>query len=444
MIFNGVAEFKRYWNKNISPIPMILKDGQKKLADPELFVQLFFIGQDKKDTSNIINKGYYKKDDFINLLYAFMNIDIAAHSSCDIDSAKARLATLKENRSLLFKEHKILKSQKNVNKFLSAICDKNAFEAKVSAIERLQFDIFELKKSRNSITSRRLKCQETLKELKSLNRTLDHGEVRCLDCNSLRIGFKVTKKATCSFDISTPELRESIIASINEKIDSFVEETEKLTLAINKLQDQIKTLLDDEEITLEAIVAYKKGFIDASDSEKKIIEIDNEIRQIEQEIDRRKQISTETCSRQTRLIDEIIKTMAETYKKIAPNGNIQIDGLFSARDKIYSGSEATIFHLIKLFSIAKITQHRYPILIDSFRAEDLSTCKEDIVLDIFSELSTQKIFTTTLKREEIGKYDNDKRIYHIDYTDHAPSKMLNTSCLDKFHELLQNLAIQVS
>lgn len=108
MIFNGVAEFKRYWNKNISPIPMILKDGQKKLADPELFVQLFFIGQDKKDTSNIINKGYYKKDDFINLLYAFMNIDIAAHSSCDIDSAKARLATLKENRSLLFKEHKIL------------------------------------------------------------------------------------------------------------------------------------------------------------------------------------------------------------------------------------------------------------------------------------------------------------------------------------------------
>ena len=94
----------------------------------------------------------------LNLLYAFMNIDIAAHSSCDIDSAKARLATLKENRSLLFKEHKILKSQKNVNKFLSAICDKNAFEAKVSAIERLQFDIFELKKSRNSITSRRLKC----------------------------------------------------------------------------------------------------------------------------------------------------------------------------------------------------------------------------------------------------------------------------------------------
>lgn len=43
---------------------MIEKNGREKVADLELFYELFFVGQDNRNPSNIINKGYYNKSDF--------------------------------------------------------------------------------------------------------------------------------------------------------------------------------------------------------------------------------------------------------------------------------------------------------------------------------------------------------------------------------------------
>lgn len=52
LIFDNVSELKRYWNRNIFPLPSIAKNQLLRIVDPVLYVQLFFIGQDKKDTSN--------------------------------------------------------------------------------------------------------------------------------------------------------------------------------------------------------------------------------------------------------------------------------------------------------------------------------------------------------------------------------------------------------
>ena len=81
------------------------------------------------------------------------------------------------------------------------------------------------------------------------------------------------------------------------------------------------------------------------------------------------------------------------------------------------------------------------IIIDSFRAEDLSTNKEAIVIDMFKEFENQIIFTTTLKSEEMGKYDYISDIHHIDYKNHLPSKLLNDSYVTEFISLLQNMSI---
>ena len=59
-----------------------------------------------------------------------------------------------------------------------------------------------------------------------------------------------------------------------------------------------------------------------------------------------------------------------------------------------------------------ILKHEFPIVVDSFRAEDLSTGKENAVLDIAKKYKDQIIFTTTLKSEEIGKYDMMEGINH--------------------------------
>ena len=88
-------------------------------------------------------------------------------------------------------------------------------------------------------------------------------------------------------------------------------------------------------------------------------------------------------------------------------------------------------------------RHDYPIVVDSFRAEDLSTVKEEIVLEISKAIGNQVIFTTTLKHEELGKYDSADGINHINYLSHFPSKILDGRYAKKFLNLLSSLSIIV-
>ena len=46
LILDNVSELKRYWNKNISPLPSIVKNQLSRIVDPVLYVQLFFVGQE--------------------------------------------------------------------------------------------------------------------------------------------------------------------------------------------------------------------------------------------------------------------------------------------------------------------------------------------------------------------------------------------------------------
>lgn len=66
------------------------------------------------------------------------------------------------------------------------------------------------------------------------------------------------------------------------------------------------------------------------------------------------------------------------------------------------------------------------------------------MLDLYKELPNQKIFTTTLKTEEFGKYDCLNYINNIDYMDHLPSKMLSTSYNSEFKKLLFSLSMELN
>ena len=90
LIFDNVAEFKRYWNKEISPLPRIVKNQMLKIVDPVLFFQIFFVGQDKKDTSNIAHRGLYNKQDFMEMLYAYEGLGSEQLSQESIDKIKRK------------------------------------------------------------------------------------------------------------------------------------------------------------------------------------------------------------------------------------------------------------------------------------------------------------------------------------------------------------------
>lgn len=257
-----------------------------------------------------------------------------------------------------------------------------------------------------------------------------------MDCNSTNILYKGRKKDSFSFDVSTVEMRKRIIASINEKIESYEEESQRYSFEIQKKQEIFRKILLEEDISLETLVAYKKEVIDVVEVEKEILDINNKINDLKGKIKIAEKNTTEHKEKQDLLLKKIVYKMNEFYKAIDSSGNMIIDDIFSKSGKIYSGSDATMFYLARLYALASILNHPFPIIIDSFRAEDLSSNKEEIVIKWFSKLKNQLIFTTTLKKQEKGKYDNNKIINIIDYTNHIPSKLLQ----EKWSKNVSNLA----
>ena len=443
MLFDNVSELKRYWDKFIFRLPRIIKNQISKIVDPVLFLQLFFNGQDKKDSSNIAHPGYYNKSDFYNMLYDICDLSGLELNEDECRSIKERIARLKSDRDLLIKQHKILKSQEIPVTYLSSVSDRASFSKKLSEMEKLNAKIAELRKARNAAATRRASWETTLKELRSLNRSMECGELRCMDCNSTNISFSASKKNAYAFDVSSVEMRNEIIASINEKISAYSEEIDKLSAQISNTQADLQLIMEDNAISLEAIVAYKQEVFSASDAESRIRDIDTEIEALNNQL----KISTGTTQskkeQQLALLSSLLSEMNSMRETIDPNGNLYYEDLFTKRDEVYSGSEATVFHLSRLYSFGKVFQHQYPIVVDSFRAEDLSTSKENTVLELFESLPNQVIFTTTLKYEELGKYDGRTDINHIDYKNHVPSKMLSDEYLDEFLQIMSSMSINL-
>ncbi len=441
-VFDGVSELKRYWHKNIFKLPVILKNNLQKIVDPELFIQLFFVGQDKKDTTNITNKGFYNKNDYENMIYDYCGIQLTGLSLEEIDLAKKKIETLKEEKSTLLKTHKILKSKKLGATYISAISDMADFERRVKDMESIQNTITKLKKERNTCVNKKNKWETTIMELRSLNRTIQTGELRCMDCNSTNIIYTGRKNDSFSFDVSNSDMRKQIIDSIQDKIESCSEEIEKINVQLNTQQSHLQELIKEEDISLETIVAYKSQFVESADAEKRIAEVQMEIDELQSKIAVNQKDDENQRKKQKLLISQICSQIHEFYLKIDPTGNLDMNELFTKAGKVYSGSDATMFYLAKMYALAKCLHHKFPIVIDSFRAEDLSTSKEAQVLKLYSDLDNQLIFSTTLKKEEVGKYNNREGINHIDYSKHSPSHLIDKLYGKAIEELLNGFALQ--
>ncbi len=445
MLFESVSELKRYWTKHIFTLPEIMKNGISKIVDPVLFFQIFFIGQDKKDTSNISHAGLYNKKDFEEMLYSLLDLSGYKLNLKEIEQVKRDIVSLKDEKKSLLKKHKILLSKKAPVQYLSAVSDRAVFKDKIAQMDKINSTISELRKARSLAANRKSKWENTIKELKSLNRNIDVGELRCMDCDSKNIAYATSsKKSAYIFDVSTVEMRTEIINSIYDKMAAYDEEIERYDVVIAEHQKRLRVLMDDEKVTLEALIELKEKIFSASDTEMRIIKIEKELNELQDKLKTSETTTEETRTKRESTIEIILEEMNQLYKKIDPNGNLVFKGLFTKRDEVFSGSEATIFHIVKMYALQKVLGHNWPIIIDSFRAEDLSTNKEKVVIEKYGELKNQVIFTTTLKDEEMGKYDERPEINHIDYKNHAPSKMLSSDYCERFRQLLDDFSFNVS
>ena len=185
------------------------------------------------------------------------------------------------------------------------------------------------------------------------------------------------------------------------------------------------------------------GYKSVADIEQKIDNIDKELEQYEGALKIGKNFSNEAKEEKEKFYGRFISLMNEKKKQIDIENKKEYEDIFTKRGTVVSGSEETVFYVSKLLASVEMTGHDCPIIMDSFRAEDLSTDKEKRVLELFGKLKNQCILTTTLKTEEIGKYDNMKNVNIIDYSSHRTNKILNQGDLEKFKKLLQNMYIKI-
>ena len=442
-ILESISEFKRFWTRNIFEIPFIIKNERRIIADPDLFFQLSFIGQDNKDTSNICNHSYYKKEDFYNLIYSFMHINLYnSDDSFNVDEAKDEVKKLKNEKRRLIKQHKIILQNDSVVNLISSENYRQQCLKIFEEINNSKNKIIEYRKKYNKLNIKIVKYESLEKELVSLNYNLSVGHFECLDCHSQHIGYSVNKDF--SFDVSTTDIRNSILVSIKDKIDSYREELDKLNIMIEKEQNEIKKLLTVDDVSLELLLTVKNDVAEIADVDSCIDDLNVKIQNLEKKIS-----SYDTQSRIDRdsaknLRKQIVDEMKSAYKKIDKDGIQDFSDIFTPATQVYSGSNIMVFYLIKFYALEKILNHNLPIIIDSFRAEDLSTNKEQEALKLYNSLPNQVIFTTTLKTEELGKYDDVNFVNKIDYSSNMPNKIMTEAFVEKFIEKISEFNILIN
>ena len=423
-IFNSSSEFKRFFDENIYNIPRIIKDDQEKIADLDLFYQLFFVGQDKRDTSKIFNSGYNNKEDFMNMLYSYAGCSKII-SSIDIEEIKRKQKSLKEERDVIRKKEKFLSKHSSSASFATYTVDRELYLKKIHNAEKLNNKLISLKNERNRIQNRKLKNDALIGELRSLNRSLTEGALVCLDCHGQHIGYENANKDV-NFDVSDNEIRNNVMTAIQNRIDSAKEDLEIISKKILETQKELKELLKDEDISFENLIFYKDGIQSSEAADERINQIDCELNKYDNllKIEKDKE-NLNTISRDT-LLNKLLLEMNNFYKILEPTGNFIFDALFSKREVNYSGSEECEFYLAKLYALAKILKHPFPIIIDAFREGEISTAKENIILEKFNELHNQIIFSATLKDQELNKYNSFSNINSIDYSTNITHHILNS------------------
>lgn len=439
-ICNSESEFKHYINRHIYKLPIIFKKGVEKIADLELFYQLFFVGQDKRNTSNIINNGYYNKQDFIDMLCSLNGYPIKNIDDYELNRNNEEISKLKEEINTIKKMMKFTKENPNLADFVNRSSDREFIDKKKVVLNEINKNISDYKRKRNREIIRLNKLKNLMLELNSLNRNISQGKIVCAECGSDKV---VYSNEDFSFEISNKVVRAQIINSIKESISIKDEVIEEFTRKINEYQENLNNELKEIPIELRKILLYSDEILSYEDSDKKIIDLINKIDMIKTKIDKNNSKSTLSKEKRKLMISEIVELMNKNYSYVDPNGKIVFDDLFTKKDETYSGSEEQEFYYCKLLSLNEYFEHDFPIIIDSFRDGELSSKKESIMIENFKNLNKQVILTSTLKSEEYDtlKYNDIVDINAIDYSINEDSKILQPGYVGEFREILKGFNI---
>ena len=351
---------------------------------------------------------------------------------------------LQSRRSELSKQAKQLKKPGTALAVVSPTSDREEKTRLISELDEIRGDIVSLQNRRNRVLTRMKKNEAVLHELRSLNSEITCGALECLNCHSHDIGYRMDK-ADFVFDLTTSDMRQQILRSLQERIDGQRNESGTLDSEIRELQKRFNALADTREITLEDIFTCRENYISLEDVDAELTMVTDELTEIEQAIQANEQADAETKESRKEFKETLLSTMNRVRRTLGAEDNApDYADLFTTENSPYSGSEATEFLMARIYALAKHLHHQMPILVDSFRAEELSTGREEKLLPFFGGLDNQVILTATLKEQEAGKYGNIDGVNDIDLTGYAPNKLLSAKYCDAFNTKVAEFGIRLN
>lgn len=440
-VFESARDFQQFWSENITELPTIAKDGSSTQVGLELYTQLAFVAQDSRSSSNI-NAGRFKKDDFLEMVYAMVNLDAKTLDSRDVTNLKAKRDEFKGRRKGLAKQAKAIQQKGTPLSYISPTADRAEKQAMLAELDIIKGNIARLRKQRNKARARQKKNEAVLTELRSLNIEVGVGSVVCLDCGSTSIGYKMNG-TDYVFDITTADVRQQIIGSIEERIDGYAAEVRQTEEELLPLQEQFETLIAEKDVTLADVIAYQEDYKNEKEIDRELTAIDAELERIKGALESNRAIESELKEARGKFRTTLLATMDSARTIISPDQKREPYGsIFTTNTSLYSGSDETEYFLSREYALAICLQHKLPVLIESFRAEDLSTEREENAIKLMTKLGNQVILTTTVKREEGSvKYGAMAGVNSIDYSGYTQNKLLSNVYQDTFIKKLEEFNV---
>lgn len=439
--FDNVTELKYFLvEEHIFDIPQISKEDHMVVADLNLFYEMFFIGQDKRNPSNVINSGYNNKKDFVSMLCSMNGYPLVDVEEINVEN-KQKMQQLKSDIAATKKLLKLIKKNPDVSGYVDKYGDSTRFSDFRIRVRRLHNDITEYKKKRNLEFNRRAKLEALVQELNSLNREIEQGNVVCAECGSDKI---IYKNKGMSFEVSNAYVRKQVLHSIAYQISQKGEVIREYSYQLQELQDELKKLLQEVPVELHKILLFSEIILSEIDYDNKLKDFYAQLEELKANDKNISNSEKEAKRKCKEMKDDIVFQMNKLYREVDPYGRTFFDDIFTKKDETYSGSEEQEYYYSRILAINDYFKHSYPLLIDCYRSGELSTQKEDIMIKNFISRKKQVIITSTLKEEEYTaqKYNQYKGNANvIDYSNNESSRLLQPHYVKSLEVIVESLGV---
>ncbi len=392
--FTSTSELKYYIDKNIFSLPKIMKGSEEKIVDPELYYQLFFVGQDKRNSSTVQNAGYYNKTDFKNMLRWLGKCGQGEDLSIDVETTKEQIVRKQSAITAARRKIRLLKDNPQLATQTISAAEREAAQERQKVINDIQQRISTLRKKKAREINRRTRLITLLSELNSLNKTISVGKIKCSSCGSEAIVFE---SGDLCFDLSNNEVRRNVRDAINEQISLKGEIVGEIERELGAQQAHLVRELEATPVDQKHVLIFMDDVVSQQQYSNEIAVLRTEIDSLKDMLVRVDVADENAKAKYKEMMEVIVAEMQALYRSVDSEGRLAFNDVFSKHDDTYSGSEEQEFYFCRLLAFNSYFKHQFPIVIDSFRSGELSTGKEQTMIEAFKGLKKQVLLTSTLK-----------------------------------------------